>query len=80
MHTTKRTTLTLALLSAVNVLSAHYALADDDVTPTQTVAVTGHYDNAVGTSDAASQGTITSDLVANRPALRTGECSNSFPA
>jgi hypothetical protein len=43
------------------------------------VRVVGHYDNAVGTSDAASQGVITADLVANRPALRTGELLEFVP-
>lgn len=43
------------------------------------VKVTGHYDNAVGTSDAASQGTITADLIANRPSLRTGEILEFVP-
>lgn len=43
------------------------------------VKVRGHYDNAVGTSDAASQGTITADLIANRPALRTGELLEFVP-
>jgi len=45
----------------------------------RTVRVTGHYDNAVGTSDAASQGVITSDLIVNRPALRTGELLEFVP-
>ena len=44
-----------------------------------TVRVTGHYDNAVGTSDAASQGVITSDLIVNRPALRAGELLEFVP-
>ena len=43
------------------------------------VAVVGHYDNAVGTSDAASQGRITSSLIASRPALRTGELLEFVP-
>ena len=43
------------------------------------VRVTGHYDNAVGTSDAASQGVITSELIINRPALRTGELLEFVP-
>jgi hypothetical protein len=43
------------------------------------VRVIGHYDNAVGTSDAASQGVITADLVANRPTLRTGELLEFVP-
>lgn len=50
--------------------------ADENI---QKVKVTGHYDNAVGTSDAASQGTITADLIANRPALRTGELLEFVP-
>ena len=34
------------------------------------VTVLAHYDNAVGTSDAASQGSVTSSLIASRAALR----------
>ena len=45
----------------------------------RTVRVTGHYDNAVGTSDAASQGVITSELIVNRPSLRTGELLEFVP-
>jgi outer membrane receptor protein involved in Fe transport len=45
----------------------------------RTVRVAGHYDNAVGTSDAASQGVITSELIVNRPALRTGELLEFVP-
>src|SRR5437868_9436778 len=33
------------------------------------IEVTGHYENAVGTSDAASAGRITSQLVEDRPSL-----------
>jgi outer membrane receptor protein involved in Fe transport len=43
------------------------------------VKVSGHYDNAVGTSDAASEGTITADLIASRPAMRTGEILEFVP-
>jgi outer membrane receptor protein involved in Fe transport len=43
------------------------------------VNVVGHYDNAVGTSDAASAGTVTADLIRNRPALRTGELLEFVP-
>ena len=56
------------------------AMADD--LPPDTVArvqVIGHYDNAVGTSDAASQGGITASLIAGRPALRTGELLEFVP-
>ncbi|MES2263687.1 MAG: TonB-dependent receptor [Pseudomonadota bacterium] len=55
---------------------AQNSRADDAIA---TVRVIGHYDNAVGTSDAASQGTITADLIANRPALRTGELLEFVP-
>ncbi|MBW3499740.1 TonB-dependent receptor [Janthinobacterium sp. NKUCC08_JDC] len=59
------------------------AQAQSDAAPvadeTRTVRVTGHYDNAVGTSDAASQGVITTELIVNRPALRTGELLEFVP-
>ncbi|MEO5771850.1 MAG: Plug domain-containing protein, partial [Burkholderiaceae bacterium] len=47
--------------------------------PTQTISVTGHYNNAVGTSDAASQGVINRDLLKSRPALRPGEVLEFVP-
>ena len=43
------------------------------------VVVTGHYDNAVGTSDAASAGEITRQLVEERPILRPGEVLELVP-
>ncbi len=43
------------------------------------VTVLGHYANGVGTSDAASQGTVTSKLIDGRPALRTGEVLEFVP-
>ena len=51
----------------------------DEAPPLPAVTVVGHYDNAVGTSDAASQGTVTADLIRNRPALRTGELLEFVP-
>ena len=47
--------------------------------PTARVEVTGHYDNAVGTSDAASQGSIRAELLKARPALRPGEVLELVP-
>jgi hypothetical protein len=42
--------------------------------------ITGrHYDNAVGSSDAASQGTIRAELLKSRPALRPGEVLEFVP-
>jgi hypothetical protein len=44
------------------------------------VEITGrHYDNAVGSSDAASQGTIRAELLKSRPALRLGEVLEFVP-
>ena len=45
----------------------------------QTVTVAGNYDNAIGTSNAASQGSVTANLIGNRPALRTGELLEFVP-
>jgi outer membrane receptor protein involved in Fe transport len=38
-----------------------------------------HYDNAVGSSDAASQGTVRAELLKSRPALRPGEVLEFVP-
>ncbi len=43
------------------------------------VRIIGHYENAVGTSDAASQGTITPQLIEARPMLRPGEVLEYVP-
>jgi outer membrane receptor protein involved in Fe transport len=54
----------------------------DTAAPVQleTVVVTGrHYDNAVGSADAASQGVIRADLLKSRPALRPGEVLEFVP-
>src|SRR5450830_1401472 len=65
--------LSLALLAMASDAAAE---AEDEG---RTVRVSGHYDNAVGTSDAASQGVITTDLIVNRPSLRTGELLEFVP-
>src|SRR6266478_4943130 len=46
---------------------------------TPQVRIIGHYENAVGTSDAASQGTITPQLIETRPMLRPGEVLEYVP-
>ena len=44
------------------------------------VEVTGrHYDNAIGSADAASQGSIRAELLKSRPALRPGEVLEFVP-
>jgi hypothetical protein len=45
----------------------------------QSITITGHYDNAVGSSEAASQGVIGSALLKSRPALRPGEVLEFVP-
>lgn len=48
-------------------------------TKIETLEVVGHYENAIGTSDAASAGTVTAKLLENRPALRPGELLEFVP-
>jgi len=43
------------------------------------IQVTAHYENAVGSSEAASAGTITRELVEDRPILRPGEVLELVP-
>src|SRR5437762_12204131 len=53
--------------------------ASDHTHYTEEIQVTGHYENAVGSSDAASAGRITRQLVEDRPILRTGEALELVP-
>ncbi len=46
---------------------------------TQRVEVTAHYDNAVGSSDAASQGTVRGERLADLPLSRPGEVLETVP-
>jgi hypothetical protein len=43
------------------------------------IRIIGHYENAVGTSDAASQGNITPQLIESRPVQRSGEVLEYVP-
>ena len=51
----------------------------DDVERLAPVEVSGNYDNGVGTSDAASQGSVNAKLIENRPVLRPGEVLEFVP-
>src|SRR5437763_6070707 len=53
--------------------------ASDHTHYTEEIQVTGQYENAVGTSDAASAGRITSQVVEDRPVLRPGEVLELVP-
>ena len=57
-------------------LSIHCAYADDGVLKIDKVDVTGHY---VGSSDAASAGIITPQLIEDRPLLRPGNLLEYVP-
>ena len=67
---------TLATAPASASASAAIPAAPEQIS---TVEVRGHYDNGVGTSDAASEGSVTAALIANRPALRPGELLEFVP-
>ncbi|MFL6700596.1 MAG: TonB-dependent receptor [Vitreoscilla sp.] len=49
------------------------------VASVQQVQVDGHYDNGVGTSDAASQGTVRGERLTDLPLLRPGEVLETVP-
>ena len=64
----------LAVVAVVALGSSGPSIAQLD-----SVEIRGHYDNAVGTSDAASQGTIRAELLKSRPAQRPGEVLEFIP-
>lgn len=53
-----------------------YALAHETV---PTIEVVAHYDNSLGSSNASSQGSITSALLDNRPLMRPGDVLEYVP-
>ena len=76
--------LALIIHGALLLLPLHFSLfahADGVVKPQtiEPIEVKGHYDNGVGTSDAASQGTVNAILIENRPTLRPGEVLEFVP-
>jgi outer membrane cobalamin receptor len=64
---------------AVGAAGAQGTSAPTTVAAATTVVVTGHYDNSVGSSNAASQGVIGEALLRSRPALRPGEVLEFIP-
>jgi outer membrane receptor protein involved in Fe transport len=74
-----RTQLSLYLIllgvaqSAALLADGRHVERDDEI------EVTGHYDNGVGTSDTASQGRITPELIQAKPLLRPGEVLEYVP-
>ena len=68
----------LASLAALTLVSP-CGHAQDAASTLQAVQIEGNYDTAVGSSDAASQGSVTGKLIANRPTSRTGEILEFVP-
>ena len=77
-----------ACAAAAFALCSHAAFAQSASAPPPTEATTvahqrvevhGHYDNAIGSSDAASQGTIRAELLKSRPPQRPGEVLEFVP-
>jgi len=68
-----------ALVAAVSLLLSVSVAHADDVSPLERVEVVGHYENAVGTTDAASAGVITPKLIDDRAILRPGEVLEYIP-
>jgi len=60
-------------------LAIQPAAAQVQATQLKPVIVQGNYDNAVGTSDAASEGVVTSRLLESRPTLRPAEVLEFVP-
>ena len=58
---------------------AQAVLSEAGASGTQRVEVSGHYDNGVGSSDAASQGTVRGERLADLPLLRPGEVLETVP-
>ncbi len=67
----------LVLSVAVGLTAAHSRA--QQVESIEKVEVTGHYENGVGTTDAASSGVITPQLIDDRAILRPGEVLEYIP-
>ncbi|WP_422015199.1 TonB-dependent receptor [Roseateles sp.] len=71
---------TLLAASLLAAATAHGQSGPVAVSALERVEVTGrHYDNAIGSTDAASQGSIRAELLKSRPALRPGEVLEFVP-
>lgn len=77
--TVYRPQLSLCLLLLGTAASAPLLADGRHVEADDVIDVTGHYDNGVGTSNAASQGYITPKLIEAKPLLRSGEVLEYVP-
>ncbi|MBC7602833.1 MAG: TonB-dependent receptor plug domain-containing protein, partial [Ramlibacter sp.] len=72
-------TLRAIAAAALAACAANSAIAQQAAATLKPVEVQGHYENSVGSSDAASQGSVNAALIANRPIKRTGEILEFVP-
>lgn len=68
----------LSLLPALAILPS-LTVAAEDHRHLDEIVVTGHYDNSIGSTDAASAGLISANLIADRPLLRPGQLLEYVP-
>jgi len=61
-----------------SLFSSTITIADEELS-LDVVEVRAHYDNAVGSSDAASEGQVNASLIKNRPISRVGEIMEFVP-
>src|SRR4029077_8106631 len=70
----------LVVVAALPLLLAATRVAHaGDVASDGAVVVTGHYENGVGTTDAASAGMVTPQLIDDRAILRPGDVLEYIP-
>jgi hypothetical protein len=74
-----RKTSIAAALSVAGGLACAQAPVAQAVAGVQSVEISGHYDNGVGTSDAASQGSVRGERLTDLPLLRPGEVLETVP-
>ena len=69
----------LALLGSAGMAAAQTTPSVPAPARLPSVTIQGNYENAVGTSDAASQGSVTARLIESRPTLRPAEVLEFVP-
>lgn len=70
---------TVLLSSVLSTLSVTERILADEMLELDEIEVHPHYDNSVGSADAASEGKVNASLIRNRPSLRTGEILEFVP-
>lgn len=64
--------------SALFLVYSSIAVSSEEI-HLEPISIIGHYNNAVGYFDSSSEGEVTSQLIKNRPTLRTGEVLEFVP-